>query len=159
MSSLSLDRGRSVDWLNFSLFLCRIDLSPLQGKWVPRPVAIPEHFSVPDLKDIKHQDLRFTIHMDEIAELIEKLTSQLQAFFKDISEGPSVRDQILAFVHAVDWTVRSRSSSFCCEGTAWQFSYCYLQHSFPCGDAGTMDYWSPGFSSPPPHHSATHAAE
>lgn len=42
--------------------------------------------------------------MDEFNAFVDSLGKQVQEFFKEFSEGPSFQDQVLAFVHAIDWT-------------------------------------------------------
>lgn len=44
--------------------------------------------------------------MDEITAILEHVTGEVRKKFQEMSDGGSIKDSILAFVHAVDWTVR-----------------------------------------------------
>ncbi|GAQ82535.1 hypothetical protein KFL_001140230 [Klebsormidium nitens] len=42
--------------------------------------------------------------MDEITAILEHVTGEVRKKFQEMSDGGSIKDSILAFVHAVDWT-------------------------------------------------------
>jgi hypothetical protein len=51
--------------------------------------------------------------MDEFMAIFEKATGEVRTKFQEMTDGGSIKESILGFLHAVDWTVRILTTLEC----------------------------------------------
>lgn len=49
--------------------------------------------------------------IDEFTAILEDFMSQIREKIKEVSDGKSIKDSVLGFLHAVDWTVSANKQN------------------------------------------------